>query len=310
LRASNLRIGTRGSPLALAQAREVQRLLAAAQGGGAPAASIHVIRTSGDRIQDRPLAESGANKGFFTKEIEEALAAGEIDLAVHSLKDVPTLVPRGLVLACWLPRADVRDAFVSRAAPSLARLSPGATVASSSLRRAAQLLHLRPDIRVQPVRGNVETRLRKLEDGAADATILAVAGLQRLGLADRITAAIPVEEMLPAVAQGAICIEMREGDAATAELIRPLNHTPTEIATTAERAFLAGLDGSCRTPIAALAEPMGTDGLLFRGMLLTPDGRRVLRARRSGPIADAVRLAQDAADELRAAAGPHFLPAV
>ena len=309
MRALNLRIGTRGSPLALAQAREVQRLLAAAQGEGAPAASIHVIRTSGDRIQDRPLAESGANKGFFTKEIEEALAAGAIDLAVHSLKDMPTLLPRGLVLACWLPRADVRDAFVSLTVPSLARLPAGATVASSSLRRAAQLLHLRPDIRVRPIRGNVETRLKKLADGVADATILAIAGLQRLGLGHRVTAAIPVEEMLPAVAQGAICIEIREGDAATAECIRPLNHTPTEIATTAERAFLAGLDGSCRTPIAALAEPKGADGLLFRGMLLTPDGRRMLQARRSGSLADAVRLAREAADELRASAGPDFLSA-
>jgi hydroxymethylbilane synthase len=307
LRASQLRIGTRGSPLALAQAREVQRLLAAAHAMDEP--TICVIRTSGDRIQDRPLSEAGANKGFFTKEIEEALAAGEIDLAVHSLKDMPTLLPPGLALACWLPRADVRDAFVSRTAPSLARLPPGATVASSSLRRRAQLLRLRPDIRVRPIRGNVETRLKKLENGEADATVLAVAGLERLGLAPTITAAFPVEEMLPAVAQGAIGIEIRAADAGTAELIGPLNHTPTQLATTAERAFLARLDGSCRTPIAGLAEPMPGGGLLFRGMLLTPDGRRMLHVRRSGALADAVRLAEDAAAELLADAGPDFLRA-
>jgi hydroxymethylbilane synthase len=304
LRALQLRIGTRGSPLALAQARQVQRLLTAAHAMGEP--TIRVIRTSGDRIQDRPLSEAGANKGFFTKEIEEALAAGEIDLAVHSLKDMPTLLPPGLVLACCLPRADVRDAFVSRAAPSLARLPPGAIVASSSLRRRAQLLRLRPDIRVQPIRGNVETRLKKLDDGAADATVLAVAGLERLGLAATITAAFPVEEMLPAVAQGAIGIEIREADADTAELIAVLNHTPTQLATTAERAFLARLDGSCRTPIAGLAEPLPGGALLFRGMLLTPDGRQMLDVRRSGALADAVRLAEDAAAELLADLGPDF----
>jgi hydroxymethylbilane synthase len=206
-----------------------------------------------------------------------------------------------------LPRADVRDAFVSRTAPSLARLPPGAIVASSSLRRRAQLLRLRPDIRVQPIRGNVETRLKRLENGVADATVLAVAGLERLGLAPTITAVFPIEEMLPAVAQGAISIEIRAADAGTAELIGPLNHIPTQLATSAERAFLACLDGSCRTPIAGLAEPMPGGGVLFRGMLLTPDGRRMLQVRRSGALADAVRLAEDAAAELLADAGPDFL---
>jgi hydroxymethylbilane synthase len=310
LRQSPLRIGTRGSPLALAQAREVQQLLAAAHGTAALASTIRVIRTSGDRIQDRPLSEAGGNKGFFTKEIEEALGAGEIDLAVHSLKDMPTVLPAALALACCLPRADVRDAFISHRAANLAALPPGAILATSSPRRQAQLLRLRPDIRIQSIRGNVETRLKKLEDGHADATILALAGLQRLGLEAKVTVAMSVEDMLPAVAQGAIGIEIRADDAATAVLIAPLNHEPTALATRAERAFLARLDGSCRTPIAGLAEPTHAGGVLFRGMLLTPDGRQVLQTRRSGRLQDAVPLAEEAAAELLAGAGPDFLRAL
>jgi len=305
LRQGDIRIGTRGSPLALAQAEEVRRLLEAAH-GPFHSVSVRVIATAGDRIQDRPLAEAGGNKGFFTKEIEEALMAGEIDLAVHSLKDMPTALPAGLVLACVLPREDARDAFISNTARSLADLPPGLTVATSSLRRQAQLRRLRPDIKVRPIRGNVETRLRKLEAGVADATILAMAGLKRLGLADKATAPIPVEVMLPAVAQGAIGIEIRAEDR-IAELLAPLDHPPTALATAAERAFLARLDGSCRTPIAGLAEPAGRDELLFRGMILTPDGRQVVETRRSGSLGDAVRLAEDAADELLARAGPDFL---
>jgi hydroxymethylbilane synthase len=305
LRQGDIRIGTRGSPLALAQAEEVRRLLAATQGPSL-SATIRVIATAGDRIQDRPLAEAGGNKGFFTKEIEEALKAGEIDLAVHSMKDMPTTLPAGLVLACVLPREDVRDAFISKAARSLAELPAGCTVASSSLRRQAQILRLRPDLEVRPIRGNVETRLRKLDAGVADATILAMAGLKRLGLADKVTAPIAVEVMLPAVAQGAIGIEIRADDR-IGELLASLTHPPTALATTAERAFLARLDGSCRTPIAGLAEPMGSDQVLFRGMILTPDGRQAVETRCSGLLADAVRLAEDAADELLARAGPAFL---
>jgi hydroxymethylbilane synthase len=256
------------------------------------------------------LSEAGANKGFFTKEIEEALEAGEIDLAVHSLKDMPTVLPATLALACCLPRADVRDAFISHRAASLAALPPGAILATSSLRRRAQLLRLRPDIRIETIRGNVETRLRKLEDGHADATVLALAGLQRLGLEAKVTATMSVEDMLPAVAQGAIGIEIRADDAATAALIAPLNHAPTTLATTAERAFLARLDGSCRTPIAGLAEPTHAGGLIFRGMLLTPDGRQVVQTYRSGRLQDAVPLAEEAADELLARAGPDFLRAI
>ena len=220
MQATTIRIGTRGSPLALAQAAEVRARLEAAHGPGRHAFEVRVIKTTGDRIQDRPLAEAGG-KGLFTKELEEALLAGEIDLAVHSMKDMPTLLPAGLTIACLLPREDVRDAFISRKVASLMDLPPGAVMATSSLRRQAQVLHVRPDLKVVPMRGNVETRLRKLEDGVADATLLACAGLRRLGLADRITSAIPTDQMLPAVAQGAIGVEIRSGDEAMAELLSP-----------------------------------------------------------------------------------------
>jgi hydroxymethylbilane synthase len=304
LQAGKVRIGTRGSPLALAQTREVERRLASAHGSAAPAFEIRAIKTTGDRIQDRPLAEAGG-KGLFTKEIEEALLAGDIDIAVHSMKDMPTELPAGLVLACFLPREDVRDAFISARAPSLSQLPEGAIVATSSLRRQAQVKHLRPDLSVVPMRGNVETRLRKLAEGQADATLLALAGLKRLGLEDRATAPVPVEEMLPAVAQGAIGVEIRAGDAGTAELLAPVNHQPTALCVATERAFLARLEGSCRMPIAALAE-LVANGLVFRGMILTPDGRQAFSTRREGAPAQALSLAEDAADDLLAQAGPDF----
>jgi hydroxymethylbilane synthase len=305
LQATNIRIGTRGSPLALAQAREVQLRLEAAHGPGRLAFEVRVIKTTGDRIQDRPLADAGG-KGLFTKEIEEALLAGAVDIAVHSMKDMPTALPEGLALAAFLPREDVRDALVSAGARALSDLAGGAVVATSSLRRAAQVRHLRPDIRVVPMRGNVETRLRKLADGEADATLLALAGLNRLGLADRAAAPVPVEEMLPAVAQGAIGVEIAAGDAAMAEVLAPVNHQPTALAVTAERAFLARLEGSCRMPIAALGELAGGH-FSFRGTILSPDGRRCYRARREGRPEAALSLAEDAAAELLAAAGPEFL---
>jgi hydroxymethylbilane synthase len=308
LQASTLRIGTRGSPLALAQANEVRARLEAAHGPGRWAFEVRAIKTSGDRIQDRPLAEAGG-KGLFTKEIEEALLAGDIDLAVHSMKDMPTLLPAGLAVACYLPREDVRDAFISAKAPTLAELPKGAAVGTSSLRRQAQVKHLRPDLTVVPLRGNVETRLRKLEAGAADATLLACAGLRRLGLADRITAPISTEEMLPAVAQGAIGVEIRAGDMRLAELLAPINDQATALAVTAERAFLAKLEGSCRTPIAGLAELAG-GRLVFRGAILTPDGRQCHATRRQGRPEEALLLAEDAAAELLARAGPDFFPAV
>jgi hydroxymethylbilane synthase len=308
LQAAKIRIGTRGSPLALAQAREVQQRLEAAHGPGKLAFEVRVIKTSGDRIQDRPLAEAGG-KGLFTKEIEEALLAGEVDIAVHSMKDMPTLLPAGLAVTCFLPREDVRDAFISRKAPALAALPAGAVVATSSLRRQAQVKHVRPDLEVVAMRGNVETRLRKLAEGAADATLLALAGLKRLGLEDRATAPVPVEEMLPAVAQGAIGVETRADDFVMAELVAPINHEPTALTVTAERAFLATLEGSCRMPIAALAELAG-ERFAFRGMILTPDGRECYAARREGRPAAALQLTEDAAAELLTKAGPGFFDAL
>jgi hydroxymethylbilane synthase len=308
LQAGTIRIGTRGSPLALAQASEVQRRLEAAHGAGRHVFEIRAIKTTGDRIQDRPLADAGG-KGLFTKEIEEVLLAGDVDIAVHSMKDMPTELPAGLTVACFLPREDVRDAFIGHTAASLGDLPQGAVVATSSLRRQAQVKHLRPDLAVVAMRGNVETRLRKLQDGVADATLLAMAGLKRLGLADRVTAPMSTEDMLPAVAQGAIGIETRADDLVMARLLAPINHEPTALAVTAERAFLAKLEGSCRTPIAALAELAG-GRLTFRGMILTPDGSQCFATRREGAPAEALRLAEDAAAELLSKAGPDFLRAL
>ncbi len=308
MQARKVRIATRGSPLALAQAREVQARLEAVHSAGALVFEVKAIKTTGDRIQDRPLSEAGG-KGLFTKEIEEALLAKEADIAVHSMKDMPTALPEGLAVTCFLPREDVRDAFISAKAGALRDLPRGAVVATSSLRRQAQVRHLRPDLAVVPMRGNVETRLRKLGEGVADATLLACAGLKRLGMADRITSPLPIEEMLPAVAQGAIGVEIRADDAEMAELLAPLNHQATALAVTAERAFLATLEGSCRMPIAGLAE-VETGRLHFRGMILTPDGKVCHAALREGTPASAVALAEDAAEELLAKAGPDFLSAL
>ncbi|HIJ38893.1 MAG TPA: hydroxymethylbilane synthase, partial [Rhodospirillaceae bacterium] len=255
---TSLRIGTRGSPLALAQAHEVQaRLMAAHPDLAHPGAiSIVVIKTTGDMVLDRTLAELGG-KGLFTKEIDEAQLAGTIDLAVHSMKDVPTVLPDGLCLPCILEREDTRDAFLSLKAVGLSDLPPGAVVGTASLRRGAQILYRRPDLRVEPLRGNVQTRLRKLEEGVVDATLLAMAGLRRLGLADRVASALSTEDMLPAVAQGAIGITCRSEDHAALARLAPLDHAESHIRVLAERAFLGVLDGSCRTPIAGLAELEG-----------------------------------------------------
>ena len=307
LQQPRLRIGTRGSALALAQAREVQRLLIAAHGFDESEIEIVVIRTTGDRIQDRPLSEAGG-KGLFTKEIEEGLLDGSLDLAVHSMKDMPTALPDGLTIAAMLQREDVRDAFISVKWPSIDALPQGATGGASSLRRQAQLRRARPDLQVVTYRGNVETRLRKLGEGVVDATLLAVAGLNRLGLADRITAAIPDDVMLPAVAQGAIGIECRFDDEDTNALLAPLNHTATSLCVTAERAFLARLEGSCRTPIAGLGTLSG-NAFTFRGEILTPDGTESHATSRTGAPAAAVQLATDAAEELLAHAGPGFFGA-
>jgi hydroxymethylbilane synthase len=301
-----LRIGTRGSALALAQAAELKARLAAAHRdlAAADAIEIVVIRTSGDAVKDRTLAAIGG-KGLFTKELEEALLAGRIDLAVHSLKDLPTFLPPGLALAGHLAREDPRDAFFSPHAPSIGELPPGAVLGTASPRRRAQLLFLRRDLRIVPLRGNVDTRLAKLAAGAVDATILALAGVKRLGLAARLTAILPPEEMLPAVAQGTIGIEVRAGDASARERVAAIDHAPSNAAATAERAVLAALGGDCRTPIAALAE-LDRATLQLRAMIIRPDGSERLVAERSGAVADAAALGTDAGSELKSRAAPGF----
>jgi hydroxymethylbilane synthase len=299
-----LRIGSRGSPLALVQAREVQSRLAKACGLDPERIEITVIRTTGDAIQDRPLAQAGG-KGLFTKENEEALLAGTIDLAVHSSKDMPTVLPPGLELSAFLPREDPRDAFIGRAAKTLRDLPGGAVVGTASLRRQALVKHLRPDLKIVPLRGNVETRLRKLQAGDFDATVLAVAGLKRLGLLAAATSMLDPEEFVPAVGQGAIGIETRADDAKTRALVAAINDADTATALAAERAFLAVLDGSCRTPIGGHARING-DTIRFRGLIAKTDGSEVLDVAREGRRADAVKLGADAGRELKARAGPGF----
>lgn len=299
-----LNIGTRGSPLALAQAHETRDRLAAALDLPPEAFRIVVIKVTGDQILDKALKEIGG-KGLFTREIEEALLAGSIDIAVHSMKDMPTLQPEGLVLDCYLPREDVRDAFVSPSVERLMDLPQGAVVGSSSLRRRAQLAHRRPDLKLVEFRGNVQTRMKKLEDGVAAATFLAMAGLNRLGLAGVARSAIAVEEMLPAVAQGAIGIERRQADARVAAMLASIHHGPTGLRLAAERAFLLRLDGSCETPIAGLAVLEG-DSLWLRGEVLRPDGTKVITGERRGPASDGAAMGTDLAADLLGRAGPGF----
>jgi hydroxymethylbilane synthase len=301
-----LRLGTRGSPLAMAQAHEVRDRLIAS---GVPAddISITVFKTSGDVIQDRPLSEVGG-KGLFTKELEDALLSKQIDAAVHSMKDMATRLPDGLSIAAVLPREDVRDAFISLKHARLADLPKGTVFGTSSLRRQAQLLRIRPDLQIVQFRGNVQTRLAKLADGVAEATILAAAGLRRLGRADRITEVIDTETLLPAAAQGAIGIEIRADDVATAKQLAALDHQETHIAVLAERAFLGTLDGSCRTPIAALAT-LANGRLAFRGEVISPDGTRHVGVSRSALPQEAARMGADAGAEVLATAGPDLLGA-
>ncbi|WP_374366926.1 hydroxymethylbilane synthase [Dongia sp.] len=300
-----VRIGTRGSPLALAQAEMVKAALRAAH-PTLPAAEIVVIKTTGDRIQDRALSEIGG-KGLFTKEIEDALLEGGIDVAVHSMKDVPTHLPDGLTIACLLEREDPRDALILRAGKDLADLPQGAVIGSASLRRQAQLLALRPDLKVVTLRGNVGTRLNKLAAGEVDATLLALAGLKRLGRAEVATKILDTAEMLPAVAQGAIGLEIRAADRRMRDLLQPLHHAATEYAVTAERACLRELEGSCRTPIAAYAE-IGAGGLLhLRALIAKPDGSAVHRDESAGSKDDAEALGRAAGARLKSLAGPDFL---
>ena len=303
-----LKIGTRGSPLALAQAYETRARLGAAFDLSEDAFEIVVIKTTGDDRTlidaDRPLKEIG-NKGLFTKEIEEALLDARIDIAVHSMKDMPVAQPDGLLLDCYLPREDVRDAFVSPTHQGIADLDQGAVVGTSSLRRKAQLLNRRPDLQVVEFRGNVQTRLKKLDDGVASCTFLAMAGLNRLSMDDVPKTAIAPEDMLPAVAQGAIGIERRAADSRAAAMLEAIHDTPTGQRLAAERAFLATLDGSCETPIAGLAE-LDDGTLRLRGEVLRPDGSESITADRSGPITDGPALAVDMARDLLSRAGEGF----
>jgi hydroxymethylbilane synthase len=306
--AALLRIGTRGSPLALAQARMVRARLAAQHGVDEERIILTVIRTTGDVIQDRTLAAAGG-KGLFTKEIEEALRADAIDLAVHSAKDVPTVLPDGLILTAVLPREDARDVFIGRTVKTLSELPAGAVVGTASLRRQAIVKRLRPDLEVVPIRGNVDTRLRKLGEGVVDATLLALAGLKRLGLTDAASSIFTLEEFLPAVGQGIVAIETRADDGRTRTLLEAINHAETAIALAAERAFLAVLDGSCRTPIAGHATV--ADGRLrLRGLIAKPDGSESFECRREGMSGEAVALGADAGAELKRRAGADFLAAV
>lgn len=299
-----LRIGTRGSVLALAQAHETRARLMAAHDLPEDAFVIQVIKTTGDRILDRALKEIGG-KGLFTREIEDALIAGEIDIAVHSMKDMPTIQPEGLVIDCYLPREDVRDAFVSPHFGSISDLPQGAVVGSSSLRRRAQLAARRPDLQLVEFRGNVQTRLKKLEDGVAVATFLAMAGLSRLDMTHVSRGPIQPEEMLPAVAQGCIGVERRADDARIAAVLAPIGDRDSALRVAAERAFLAELDGSCQTPIAGLAVLEG-DSLWLRGEILRPDGSEVIAGERRGPVADGPAMGADLARELRQKAPADF----
>lgn len=302
-----LRIGTRGSPLALAQARETRSRLMAAHGLPEEAFEIVPIKTTGDRVLDRPLSELGG-KGLFTREIEIALIEGAIDIAVHSMKDMPTLQPEGLGVTCLLPREDVRDAFVSLTGGTLAGLPEGAVVGTSSLRRQAQLRLRRPDLRIVEFRGNVQTRLAKLEAGVAQATLLAMAGLRRLGRDEIATQPVAEEDLLPAIAQGCIGVEQRRGDDPVSALLEAIHHVPTGVRLAAERAFLLGLDGSCQTPIAGLAELDG-DSVRLRGEILRPDGSERLVFDETAPATEADRLGAAAAEELLGRAGPGFFDA-
>lgn len=305
MQASVVRIGSRGSPLALAQVEEVKARLQSALGASAPQFEVKIYKTTGDRIQDRLLSEAGG-KGLFTKELEEALIAHDIDFAVHSMKDMPTVLPEGLAIRSILPREDVRDAFISRKAKTFDDLPAGAVVATASLRRQAQVRRMRPDLQVAPLRGNVETRLRKLDEGVADATLLANAGLRRLGLEAHIASVVSSDLMLPACAQGAIGIEVRADDAETTALVAHINHQASALCVETERAFLGRLDGSCRTPIAGLAVLDGGQ-VHFRGMILKPDGSEAHATERRGAPQEAVKLAVEAAEELLSKAGPDFL---
>lgn len=304
----SLKLGSRGSPLALAQSHQVAGMLARQTGAAESDFPIEAFMTSGDRIQGR-LQEAGG-KGLFTKELDEALLDGRIDAAIHSMKDLPTRMPAGIVLACVPAREDQRDAFIATRAKSLMDLPGGATVGTASLRRQAQTLHLRPDLKVEMLRGRVETRLAKIESGAFDATYLALAGLKRLGLDKHAASLVNSEEMPPAPGQGALAITARADDQKTLALLASLNIAEHAISTTAERSFLEALDGSCRTPIAAMAS-IRNGSLFFLGEVLTPDGKHCWRRRETVTLGgDAMAAARDLGlrlgAEIKTEAGPLY----
>ena len=296
-------IGTRGSPLAVAQAEETRNRLIDTHGFCDEAVKIKVIKTTGDIVLDRPLAEIGG-KGLFTQEIEESLLYGNIDIAVHSMKDMPTSLPEGLEISTILPREDVRDSFVSKKFKSIDELPIGCTVGTSSLRRKAQLLSKRPDLKIVEFRGNVQTRLKKLQNGVAEATFLACAGLLRLGLDDLVNP-IDVNDMLPAVAQGAIGIEQRSNDEIVSEILQPINDKKTTTQLITERSFLAELDGSCRTPIGGYAEIQG-DQIIFKGEIIRPDGSEIIKDIWQGSISDAFEIGFNAGRLLKEKGGAGF----
>ncbi|XP_042007672.1 porphobilinogen deaminase, chloroplastic-like [Salvia splendens] len=309
-KAAVIRIGTRGSPLALAQAYETRDKLIGShpQLAETGAIQIVVIKTTGDKILTQPLADIGG-KGLFTKEIDDALLNSDIDIAVHSMKDVPTYLPQNTMIPCNLPREDVRDAFICLTAASLAELPPGSAVGTASLRRKSQLLNRYPSLQVQEnFRGNVQTRLKKLNEGVVQATLLALAGLKRLNMTENVTSILSIDDMLPAVAQGAIGIACRSDDEKMATYLASLNHEDTRLAVACERAFLEALDGSCRTPIAGYACRDEEGNCLFRGLVASPDGIKVLETSRRGPYAfdDMVKMGRDAGEELLSQAGPNF----
>jgi len=299
-------IGTRSSPLAMVQTETAAEMLRAAHPELAADGRLVVdpVKTTGDLVLDRPLAEIGG-KGLFTKELDRALMDRRIDIAVHSMKDLETWLPDGMAIGCILPRADVRDAFISFKAPTLNELPAGSKVGTASIRRKAQLLYMRPDLDVGVIRGNVQTRLGKLEAGEFDATFLALAGLDRLGQRDVATEIISPDVFLPACAQGAIGITCRADDTETLAYLAALDDPASHTTVMCERALLDALDGSCRTPVAGLAVIDG-DQIGLKGMVFRPDGSEVLETTRTGSLADAEAMGRDAGDELRTRAGPGF----
>lgn len=302
-----IRIGTRASRLALAQTEEACQRLRETHPQLAAEGAIEIveIRTTGDKVQDRALAEIGG-KGLFSKEIDAAMRDGRIDVAVHSAKDLETALGDGIALACTLPREDARDAYIARAGGGLDELPDGAVVGTSSLRRQAQILHRRPDLEVRLFRGNVQTRLRKLEAGEVEMTLLAVAGLNRLGMLDVATRIAEPDELLPACGQGTIALTCREGDSGLAEMLAAIGHEASAVRLAAERAMLAALDGSCRTPIGGYAEVLDDGRLRLRGLVARPDGSELHSGERIGPLPDAAALGHDLGAELRSRMEPGF----